>query len=122
MNTQHRSVIEGIAYSTSVPSILVSNAFGMVQEALHASLPLTSPIYLALQKIGGSAHACKSADPLAKLLPLLLIIPFSILDKLLVPYLKADYILSCSPALMSARQTINSLKTSLQAQQTIANR
>jgi len=68
------------------------------------------------------AQACKGADPLAKLLLLLLIIPFSILDKFLMPYLKANYILSCSPALMSARQTINSLKTSLQAQQTIANR
>ncbi len=111
MTTQHTSITEGTTYSTSVSSILVSNAFGMVQEALHASLPPMSPTYLARQKLGGSAHACKGADPLAKLLLLLLIIPFSILDKLLVPYLKADYILSCSPALMSAWQTINSLKT-----------
>lgn len=80
------------------------------------------PIHLAHQKLGGSAQACKGANSLTKLLLLLLKIPFSILDKLLMPYLKADYILSCSPALMSARQTINSLKTSLQAQQTIADR
>lgn len=94
----------------------------MVQEALQASLPLMSPMNLALRKLGGSAHACKGADPLAKLLLLLLIISFSIFDKLLVPYLKADYILACCPALMSARQTIYSLATALSGQQTKANR
>lgn len=98
MTTPHTSIIEGTTFLTLVLSILVSNAFGMVQEALHTSLSFMSPIYLVLQKVGGSAHACKGAHPLAKLLLLLVIIPFSILDKLLVPYLKADYIFSCSPA------------------------
>ena len=109
MTTQHTSTIEG---ATSVPSILVSNIFGMVQEALLASLPLMSPyIFHFRHQEAQRKEACKGADPLAKLLLLLLIIPFSILDKLLMPYLKADYILSCCPALMSARQTINTLTT-----------